>query len=151
MKALAALAFCFASGAALAQEVGECDWRAAAAAIAEPWEENTRTFANGTVRLALLDTIEPANGSFHLLILSPPLGETGERQCRVISREGGEGWAGLMFAQLEAGYDPERGLIFSLPGMIYLPEKTFSNSTLLTVVLNQSTGEITVSQKLGRE
>ena len=42
----------------LAQEVGECDWRAASAAIAEPWETNTRTFANGAIRLAVLRDLQ---------------------------------------------------------------------------------------------
>ena len=131
-----------------AQEVAECDWRASAQSIAEPWEANTRTFANGAVRLALLDTVEPAAGAFHLLILSPPYGETGERQCRVISREGTMGYASLDFAALEAGYDPAKGLTFTLPGVLYLPEESFSNSLRLTLTLNQATGEITLAQEL---
>ena len=45
---------------AQAQEAVWCDWPARADAIVEPWSQNTRTFANGDVRLALLDTIEPA-------------------------------------------------------------------------------------------
>ena len=45
---------------ASAQSVEDCDWRASAQALIEPWEDNTRTFANGDVRLAVTDTIEPA-------------------------------------------------------------------------------------------
>ena len=86
---------------AAAQEAVPCDWAARADGIVEPWEDNTATFANGAVRLALIDTVEPAAGAFHLLILSPPLGELGERQCRTLGI-GGMGFAGLDFASLQA-------------------------------------------------
>ena len=76
MKALLALAFAAAmAGPAVAQQVRDCDWLASAWNLAEPWEENTRTFANGAVRLALLDAIEPGAVPFHLLVLSPPWDE----------------------------------------------------------------------------
>lgn len=134
-----------------AQEVAECDWRASARAIAEPWETNTRLFANGAVRLALLDTVEPASAAFHLLILSPPYDELGDRQCRVVGFAEGVGYAAMHFQALEAGYDPAIGLIFTLPAQIYLPDSGFSNSTLLTITLNQSTGVVGVTQELGNE
>ncbi|QDC11697.1 hypothetical protein FHY55_18345 [Oceanicola sp. D3] len=148
----AALALLALSLPATAQEVSDCgDWRTQARNIPEPWEASTRSFANGDVRLVLLDTIEPAAAPTHLMILSPPFDELGSRQCKVLSREGQAGWAGMQFERLEAGYDPARGLTFTLPAMIWLPEKNFVNSTLLSITLNQSTGEITVSQQLGNE
>ncbi|CAN0606350.1 unnamed protein product, partial [Ectocarpus sp. 12 AP-2014] len=78
----------------LAQSVGDCDWRASAQALVEPWDapENTRTFANGDVRLAIIDTIEPAAGAFHLIILSPPYDEVGGRQCQVVSTNSSVGF-----------------------------------------------------------
>ena len=151
MKPALALALLLAAPAA-AQELSDCgDWRTHARNLAEPWEENTRTFSQGKVRLALIDTVEPAAAPYHLMILSPPYDELGTRQCRVLSREGRSGWAGMMFDRLEAGYDPATGLTFTLPAMIYLPEKDFVNSTVLTITLNQATGAIGVTQELGGE
>lgn len=151
MRLLAILIGMLFAAPALAQEVAECDWRSSAQAIVEPWEENTRLFANGAVRLALLDTVEPAAGAAHLLILSPPLNELGERQCRVVSFAEGVGYAAMYFSELEAGYDPAIGLIFTIPAQIYLPDSGFSNSTLLTITLNQSSGVIGITQELGNE
>ena len=73
------------SAPAFAQEVAPCDdYRSSAHALAEPWEASTRVFANGEVRLAIADTIEPAAGAFHLIILSPPYDEVGGRHvCRI--------------------------------------------------------------------
>ena len=85
------------------------------------------------------------------MILSPPYDEIGGRQCRILGRDGGMGYAGIQFQDLEAAYDPARGLIFTVPAMIYLPEERFVNGTLLTITLNQSTGDIGVTQQLGNE
>ena len=134
-----------------AQEVSECDWRASARNLVEPWSQTTRTFANGKTRLTLIDIVEPAAGAYFLMILSPPYDEMEDRQCRLIGFSGGTGYAGMDFAKLEAGYDPARGLVFTLPAMIYLPEKGFANSALLKITLNQSSGAITVDHQLGRE
>ena len=124
---------------AAAQEAVPCDWAARADGIVEPWEDTTATFANGAVRLALIDTVEPAAGAFHLLILSPPLGELGERQCRTLGI-GGMGFAGLDFASLQAVYDPARGLIFTLAATQY-DGADFRPATL-EFSLNQATGVI---------
>jgi len=134
-----------------AQEVGACDWRASARNIVEPWADNTRLFSNGKVRLTLMDTVEPAAGAFHLLIISPPYNELGEPQCAIISRQGSIGFAGLNFNELEAGYDPATGLTFILPGTIYLPEEGFSNSFQMAVTLNQASGDISLDMALGNE
>ncbi len=139
------------AGMATAQEVHECDWRASARNLVEPWGDNMRTFANGHVRLALLDTVEPTAGALHLLVISPPYGVLGEPQCRVISWRGSIGFAGLNFAALEASYDPASGLTFTLPGLIYLPEQGFANSARLSFTLNQASGEIFIELELGRE
>ncbi|RMD92352.1 MAG: hypothetical protein D6811_07090, partial [Alphaproteobacteria bacterium] len=104
------------------------------------------------IRIALLDTVEPAAASAHLLVLSPPYGPTGERQCRVVSLDGALGFAGLDFASLSAAYDPARGLTVSLPGTVYLPEEGFSNSIVLSVTINQATGAVEADiEPVGRE
>lgn len=139
---LLAMAMGLIGGAAAAQTISECDWRASAQAIAEPWEESTRTFSNGKTRLALLDTIEPAAGSFHMLILSPPYDELGGRQCRVISYDGSIGFAGMTFQALSADYDPSRGLLFDIPIRYFDPAFNDVTGGWLSFELNQATGAI---------
>ncbi|MEM9437857.1 MAG: hypothetical protein AAGA15_12520 [Pseudomonadota bacterium] len=128
--------------AAAAQHVGDCSQFAAAEALVEPWEENSATFANGEVRLAVLDTIEPAAEAYHLLVLSPPYDEVGARQCRVISLGQGIGFAFVEMASLEAAYDPNVGLIFKLNTPGYAPDVDGARDRLLTFTLNQSSGVI---------
>lgn len=125
-----------------AQEVSDCDWQARADALVEPWDEFSRTFANGDVRLALLDTVEPAAGAFHLLILSPPFDEIGARQCRTLGLGGGLGFSGVSFDALEASYDPAVGLIFDLPVAWFDPETADFLSGIAVFTLNQATGQI---------
>lgn len=148
---LATLATLVCATPLFAQSVSDCDWRARADAIPEPWEDYSRAFANGAVRVALLDGIEPAAAAFHLLILHPPYMELGERQCHIVSFDDRIGYAALYFTELEAGYDPARGLTVDMPGMLYLPDDGFSNSLRLFVTINQATGEITASHELGPE
>ena len=134
-----------------AQTAFPCDWQARADAIVEPWEDNIVTFANGAVRVALLDTIEPAAASYYLLILHPPLDELSGRMCTTIGLDEGLGYAGMFFSELEASYDPEIGLTLQIPAIIYLPEQSFQNSALVNISINQSTGEVIVTQDLGSE
>lgn len=143
MKWILAFALMIFAQTATAQQVGNCDWRASAYSLAEPWSENTRLFSNGKTRLALLDTLEPALGAFHILVLSPPYNELGERQCRVISYSDTIGFAGLSFAGLQAQYDPSVGLGFAIPGTEYVPETAGQRPIYLLFTLNQATGVIT--------
>lgn len=151
MRHLLTLLFALLPGLAGAQVVEDCDWRARADAIPEPWEDNIRSFANGEVRVALLDGIEPAGGAIYLLVLHPPRMELGDRQCHIIAMDNNFGYATLSFSELEAGYDPARGLTLSLPGVIFLPEAEFQNSIVLHVTVNQATGEVTAEHELGPE
>jgi hypothetical protein len=131
-------------GAAVAQTIAPCDdYRSSAAALAEPWEDNTRLFASGAVRLAVTDTIEPAAGAFHLVILSPPYDEVGVRQCSVISAGEGIGFGGLSLAGMQADYDPATGLGFQLKATRWLPASDSYTDAILSVTLNQATGALT--------
>ena len=150
-RALPALVAAALALPAAAQEVTECDWRATPDAIPEPWEAHSRSFANGNVRLALLDAIEPAAGAFHLLVLSPPFDSLGARQCRIVGFDGTRGFAALDFAALAAAYDPATGLTFRLPGRLWLPEQDFTNALILIVTVNQATGAVTARTELGGE
>lgn len=126
----------------LAQQVLPCEWQARADAIVEPWEENTRTFAKGDVRLALLDTIEPAAGAYHILVVSPPFGELGDRQCRTVSISEGVGFSGVDFSGLQATYDPSVGLVFSVTVRLFDPDSSDFLPAVLVFSVNQATGHI---------
>lgn len=137
----AGLAMLAATGAA-AVTVEQCDWRARADAIVEPWGDYSRTFSNGKTRLALLDVIEPAAGSMHILVMSPPYDELGGRQCRVISAAPGIGFWGVEFRGLDANYNPAVGLMFTVPVQVYDPGTGMGRGAWLNFNLNQATGRI---------
>lgn len=116
--------------------------------IPEPWEAHTRVFANGDVRISVLDTVEPAAAALHLLILSPPLNDLGERQCRVVSLNEGPGGAGFGFAGLTldgvtSAYSPANGLVLTLEIREYAPESGMFEPARLAVTINQATGDVT--------
>ena len=120
-------------------------YQTSARTIVEPWEENTKTFANGAVRLAYLDTEEPANASAFLLVLTPPHDELGSRHCKIISMLDGMGFAGITFGGLIAGYDPAIGLTFAIPVTRYLANSADYRIQTLTVTVNQATGLVTAA------
>ncbi|MGR3614887.1 MAG: hypothetical protein ACU0BB_02460 [Paracoccaceae bacterium] len=142
MQLLFTLIFAVVGFPALAQTVENCDWQALAPNLVEPWEANTKTYANGDVRLALLDTVEPAAGSYHLLVLSPPYGELGDRQCRTIGISQGVGFSGVDFGSLRSGYDPAVGLIFDMDVQRFDPDQDDFVPIHLRFNLNQATGDI---------
>lgn len=123
-----------------AQQVQDCDWIARADAIVEPWEDHTTTFANGNVRLALMDVTEPAAGSYHILILSPPYDEIGNRQCKTLGASENIGFSGVDWSSLDAGYDPAVGLTFGVDVRIF--DGSDFVPGWLRFTLNQATGAI---------
>ena len=120
--------------------LSDCDWRASAEYITEPWGENSLTFGNGATRIALIDTVEPAAGSVGLLILSPPLGETYERQCKLL-----DGFSALSLEGLETSYDPAFGLQLELTAQVFLEGESEFASAKVDILINQSTGDIEFS------
>jgi hypothetical protein len=107
---------------ALAVQVRECDETASVLALAEPWEKNTRSFYNGQVRVALIDTGgEPVCCSMHLLILMPDRqDELGGRLCRLVSDKETLGFEAIDFARLKTRYDAGRGLLLTFPYQLYV-------------------------------
>lgn len=143
MKAILSLPIVVALATPLAaQTISDCDWEASARNLIEPWEDHTKVFAEGAVRLAMLDTVEPAAAAMHLLVLSPPYNEVGDRQCKSIGSGNRIGFSGIMWESLTAGYDPAVGLIFEVPVSRFDPETDGFPTSLLSFTLNQSTGEI---------
>ena len=140
---LCALTLMFAAPAG-AQAVLDCGgWQASARNIPEPWDRHSRTFANGNVRVTMLDTVEPAAGAFYLMIIAPPFDELGSRNCAVIGSEaGGMGLGGMIFDQLDATYDPGIGLTVRVPVSLFAPSTGGFDPAILAVVINQATGVI---------
>ena len=133
---------CFALSLALgapaaAQSTIDCQgWQASVQNIPEPWQDHTRAFANGDIRVALLDTIEPAAGAFYLMVIAPPYDELGSRKCVVVAEQNGTiGFAGLLFDQIDASYDPATGLTLRMPIQRFDP-------AILAVTINQAAGTI---------
>ncbi|MCP3969779.1 MAG: hypothetical protein GY717_05590 [Rhodobacteraceae bacterium] len=137
------MAFALAAPAA-AQSALDCHgWQGQARNIPEPWESHIRTFANGKIRVALLDTIEPAAGAYYLLVIAPPYDEMGNRQCAIIAEHGGTmGFAGMFFDQLGASYDPASGLTLRLPVSRFAPATGGFDPAILAVTINQVVGTI---------
>ncbi|MDO5612418.1 MAG: hypothetical protein Q4G14_04135 [Paracoccus sp. (in: a-proteobacteria)] len=144
-----ALALALTTLPAAAQSVNPCGAWTRAEAIAEPWEQMSASYADGAVRLAQIDSIEPAAASVHLLILSPPYDEAQARQCRVVSLSRAEagGWpAGfyaLDFPARSVTYDPAKGLEVTMPAQTSVPETGSGAPATLSVTINQATGQIT--------
>ncbi|MEO0343795.1 MAG: hypothetical protein AAF198_10195 [Pseudomonadota bacterium] len=108
----------FAAGMAQAQsrqlaDIEDCDWRSSLDAIVEPWEAHTARFANGEVRVVMIDAIEPAAAALYLVVISPPYAELGQRSCKVIGYKGA-GFSGIDFSSLTSTYDQSAGLQFSI-------------------------------------
>lgn len=123
--------------------VQPCTELASVRSIAEPWEANTRTFANGEIRLVVLDTIEPAAAAFHLVILHPPRDILGGQMCTQVSADDGIGFGGMDIGPAAASYDPGRGLTVALPVSTYDPEAAdFYRDSLLSVTINQANGQV---------
>lgn len=94
---------------------------AAVTNIVEPWEKNSKTFYNGQVRVALLDTGgEPACCSLHLLIMSPGIAkdEPAYQDCHVVSDHANLGFGDIVFEKMTASYDPKKGLLIAFPYVV---------------------------------
>ena len=130
-------------GAAQVQPCGDAD---RVDTIAEPWQDNIASYAQGQIRIALLDYVEPAGGAFKLLVLSPPRDELGFRQCRIVQLGNGIGFYNMDFGQHHASYDPARGLTVTLPARHYPVSGDHDDDAgwfQLSVTIDQQTGQIT--------
>lgn len=136
---------------ALAQVVTECGWIGTPANILEPWDRFSRTFANGAIRVARIDTGgEPVCCAQHLLVLAPSGNGSDEpvyRQCLVVSAQPGLGFYEVDVARIAASYDPSRGLLLSVPVGHWHHGLEQGNPPIwepMFVRINQATGEVSV-------
>ncbi|GKY86229.1 hypothetical protein [Sinisalibacter aestuarii] len=137
MKKILAAVFLAGTLPAAAQTVEECDWRADMRFIAEPWEDHIASLANVGVRLAIIDMRDPVAVPYRLVVISPPYDEDDWPQCMTIGS-----FAGIDFAALQTGYDPNTGLIFTVPVRLYDAATDTTQPSVLTFSLNQASGDI---------
>ena len=138
-----ALAFAAATGPVAAQTVSDCSgFVASAENIFEPWEDYSRTFANGDIRVAMLDTIEPAAAAVHLLVLAPPYDELGGRRCAVVGENRNAGFGDMDFPAMQASYTPATGLTLTVPIRRFDPNSGDFLPRLLSVTINQANGAV---------
>lgn len=112
--------------------------------LAEPWESNTRVFANGDVRIAILDTWDPANFAVHLMVLFLPSDwiEAEGRACRIVSDANGLGFHQMDLTEMNARYDPASGLVLTIPTERHgLANPDVAHGTL-EVVINRATNQV---------
>jgi hypothetical protein len=148
MKMLTVIAFLFAPLFAEAAVVGPCGSLNAIDYIVEPWEQNTRTFYNGKVRIVNIDTYgEPTCCSSHLAILLPQNDELETVACYVFSQrryEGDEpyylGFQNVDVRNVTAKYDPAQGLLLQIPYTSYI-DGIDSKRGSAKVRLNLKTGK----------
>lgn len=144
MLRILAVLTAFLPAPAFAQSVEDCgDWFARVDQLVEPWEENTASYAEGAIRIALLDSVEPPAAALRLLVLAPPLNEIGERACRLVALSGGSGFYGLDFRGRRADYDPRTGLVLTFPAEVFDPATGAGAPRRLTVTINQQRGDVT--------
>jgi hypothetical protein len=147
MKFLALIALFLSTVTAQAAVVGECGDLNNLENLVEPWEQNTKSFYNGQVRIALIDTGgEPVCCSTHLVIMVPRNDEMGGSQCFVFSQEKytseGEapsymGFQGIDFQKIKSSYDPAKGLSLSIPYSTYI-DGIDSDSGMGKILINLS-------------
>ncbi|ETA50485.2 hypothetical protein P279_19340 [Rhodobacteraceae bacterium PD-2] len=128
-----------------AQSLESCyDGRASAVNIPDPVGDYTRYFANGAIRVTLLETPEPAENYAWLMIVSPPRDELGLGQCRLLgAMPPGNGFTGIDFRAMHADYDPASGLTLRMPAQRRAPGSADLSPVTLAVTINQNTGDIT--------
>ena len=131
---------------AYAQRVQPCfdgariPYRATAEAVAEPWEENTRSFADGKVRIAVMDTGEPAYGAYYLMIMYWAGGEM--RTCELVS-QGDVGFVGMTLNGMEASYKAGLGLVLKVPTSFYNPVEDAFEDGAIEVLIDRAANSVT--------
>ena len=144
-----------AATSAQAQVISECDTRASAGNIVEPWSEHSRSYAEGAIRLALLeDAAAPDCCRRYLLVLAPAGDEAGDeadgmqgRQCLVVAPRDEHGFRDLDIGRVAANYSPHLGLELSVPVWLHRDgtapgAEPFADRMILLV--NQETGRVSV-------
>ena len=137
---------------ASAQQVQPCEsggifpYETTALAIAEPWEDNTRSFADGQLRLTVMDIYEPALGALYLMVIFEPLGGTADlRNCVLISN-GTLGFPDMTLEGLEVGATEGPEALFLVPTTFYNPTEDALEHGMLKVVIDRQMMTVTAAR-----
>ncbi len=127
---------------------GDFRFETTAMAIAEPWAANTRSFAGGDIRIAVMDTGEPALAAYYLLVMFWPGGGAGGdiRTCGLVSG-GALGFVEITLEGLESRYDPARGLVLEVPATFYNPARDAFEDGVIEVLIDRAANRITASRR----
>ncbi len=114
--------------------------------MVEPWAENTRTYRQGKVRVALLSRGEHKNGAFYLLVLTE-LGEgKGTRACWVVGHQPWEGYEAIDFQGIAPYHNGANELILTFPVQGYnFEDPTKPVQRKLQVIINHKTNGMKAS------
>ena len=118
MKSLLITIFALLSLAAHAAAVHSCDHLDSIGNLVG----NVRSFAQGAIRVAHVDTEEPALAPEHLLIFvaEEPMGVS----CFAVSADAdGVGFNSVDMDKLQGSYDPKKGLLLSIPVRVWDDKK----------------------------
>ena len=152
MKSIFVLMAMLLASMASAQRVQPCfdgariPYRATAEAIAEPWAENTRSFADGKVRIAVMDTGEPAYGAYYLMVMYWAGGENEVRTCDLVS-QGELGFVGMTLNGMEASYKAGLGLVFKVPTTFYNAVEDEFEEGFVEVVVDRAANIVTAARR----
>jgi hypothetical protein len=144
--AVASACILLAAPPAHAAQIEGCDDVGRAAFIVEPWEQNSKTFYKGQIRVAYIDTGgEPVCCSGYLLLLVPDReSETADRACYVIGKKTGVGFASISFSAVRASYDPREGLLIVFPFTTMKEDGQTAERGTARVRINVATGKVIV-------
>lgn len=93
-----------------------CPARMGLEIIAEPWEENSASYMDGELRVALLFLLD--QHEYQLALLHGPRTELGTRQCHLIAPGEAMGFQDIDFASHQVANDPEKGLTITVPVLL---------------------------------
>lgn len=124
----------------------ECNDYASSGLIVEPWEQNSRTFYNGQVRVAVVDTGgEPVCCSSYLVVIYPDVeDELGGRSCMMLSQRERAGWAGLDVKAIRSSYNAATGLTLTVPVKVMREDGNGVRPASVTLRLDLRTSKLTI-------
>ena len=131
---------------ASAAQLNPCDWRASAEMLIEPWGEHTVEVED--IRIALIDTGEPAAEAFHLLILSPD--PEGRRQCNLLSATHDVGFGAIDFKGIEVADVPD-GIMLAISTFFFNDghgSVDLENPVYLHLIIDPEAGTIALEEHL---
>lgn len=132
--------------AARAATVVDCGTLAPAEVLIEPWEETSRTFSRGSIRVAVVDLGDPPCCARHFIVLLPA-NMYGGRICALVGRDAliPNGWTRIGIDEATASRPPSGGLRISVPVYGYDPRTGGANPDsrrVISVRVRQAAGTV---------